>query len=285
MLRRLDFGDPVDELPALRIDVVADRIDHHLAMREPAGPNHARPRKKRRPRRHAAPHVDAGIARLVFVRMQLPAHDRVQAIAANDDVGTLRRKLRARPRIDEVDGHAITILAKTDALPSLADSIRVETVQARVEQDIVEVAAVNGELRRGIACQPAQRFAVDELTEAIIENRLPGHDGQPRQIAFESQFAQHLARVRQDIDACAQWRELRSRLEHAGPNARAMQRQRERQPPYPGTDDDDFHASPPCRCGAPCADRNCRMHRPARARRWAAAILTLSAFPRRRHEG
>ena len=39
---RGDFGHPVDELMAVGIDVVANRIDHHFAVRVPACAGHAR---------------------------------------------------------------------------------------------------------------------------------------------------------------------------------------------------------------------------------------------------
>ena len=37
----LDLGDPVDELAAFGVDVVADRVDYHFAGGEPSGPHHA----------------------------------------------------------------------------------------------------------------------------------------------------------------------------------------------------------------------------------------------------
>src|SRR5438105_3298683 len=67
--RRLDLGHPVDELGSRAVDVVADRVDHHFAGGEPTGAHHAGSREKGRPARHAAPHVDAGIAWRPFIRI------------------------------------------------------------------------------------------------------------------------------------------------------------------------------------------------------------------------
>ena len=65
----------------------ADRVDHHLADREPAGADHRRAAQERRVRRDAAPHVDARPARRPFAGIELPAHDRMDAVAGDGDPG------------------------------------------------------------------------------------------------------------------------------------------------------------------------------------------------------
>src|SRR5206468_1611232 len=92
MLRCLDLGNPVDELQPGGVDVVANRVDHHLAVGEPAGADHAGAVQYRRPPRDAAPHVDAGVPRRTFLRMQLPADNGMQSVAGDDDGPTLWRQ-------------------------------------------------------------------------------------------------------------------------------------------------------------------------------------------------
>src|SRR5271169_2000870 len=80
--RRFDFGNPVDGLQPVAVRGT-DWIDHHLAVRQPSRPREARARQNRLPPRDAAPHVDAGIARLAFVRKKLLADNRVDAVASD----------------------------------------------------------------------------------------------------------------------------------------------------------------------------------------------------------
>ena len=177
VLRRFDFRDPVDELPPCGVDVVADRVDHHLAVGKPAGAHHAGARQERLPGRHAAPHVDARVARLAFMRMQLLADDRMQPVAADHHVGALRRTRIACPRIDEMDGDPAAALRETRALPAHVDAVGAQPTRARFEQHPLQVAAMQRELRRRVTGAPPERLAVDELSEAVVENRLPGLDG------------------------------------------------------------------------------------------------------------
>ena len=66
------------------VDVVADRIDHHLADASASRPRTMRrAAQERRVQRHAAPHVDARPARRALVRMELAANRRVDAVAGD----------------------------------------------------------------------------------------------------------------------------------------------------------------------------------------------------------
>src|SRR5580692_111018 len=77
-----DLGDPVDELQAVMARL-ADRVDHHLAMRQPTRACQTCARQDRLPPRDAAPHVDAGIARFALIGEKLLADDRVDAVAGD----------------------------------------------------------------------------------------------------------------------------------------------------------------------------------------------------------
>ena len=106
---RFDFGDPVDELQAVRVRGT-DRIDHHLAMRQPAGAHHAGARQHRPPARHAAPHVDAGIARLAFVGKELLANRRIDAVAGDRHTAAHGRTVSASRTVGERHGYAGLVL-------------------------------------------------------------------------------------------------------------------------------------------------------------------------------
>src|SRR5262249_2753471 len=115
VIRRLDFGDPVDELQAVRARG-ADRIDHHLSVRQPTGAPHARARQDRLPARRAAPHVDAGITRLAFVGIELLAHRRIDAVAGDGDATARGDAVPAARAVAESHGHAALVLRNTKTM-------------------------------------------------------------------------------------------------------------------------------------------------------------------------
>src|SRR3984957_7603930 len=136
---RLDFGDPVDELQAVTAGLT-DRIDHHLAMRQPAGARHACARQDRFPPCDAAPHVDAGITRLAFVEKKLLADYRIDAVAGNrratayalaDGIARADRKM---------EGDAVVVLLHADTMMVSENAIRAGAALERFEQHHLQVA-------------------------------------------------------------------------------------------------------------------------------------------------
>ena len=90
----LDLADPVDELVAGVVDVVADRIDDQRAMPRPDTRDAAAGEERLHPCR-AAPQVDAAEHRCAFVRIELQAHRGMDAVAGHQDIAALRRQCRA----------------------------------------------------------------------------------------------------------------------------------------------------------------------------------------------
>src|SRR5882762_3450202 len=74
---RADLGGPVDELAALRIELLPARIDDDLADVEPPALNEALAAEIRLPARDAAPHVDARVYGRSLIRVELLAHGRM----------------------------------------------------------------------------------------------------------------------------------------------------------------------------------------------------------------
>ena len=132
IVRRFDFGDPVDELQPVRVHG-ADRIDHHLAMRQPAGAHHAGARQHRPPARHAAPHVDAGIARLALVRKKLLADRGIDAVAGDRHTAAHGGTVSASRTVGKRHGDAGLVLFDTEAMPAgeqpVAAGARDESIQ------------------------------------------------------------------------------------------------------------------------------------------------------------
>ena len=71
------------------------------------------------------------------------------------------------------------------------------------QQDTLQVAAVDRELRMLVAGEPAGRLGVDELAEAVEEGGFAGGDADGCQPCLDAEPGQDLRRVRQDVDADA----------------------------------------------------------------------------------
>src|SRR5262249_8193968 len=128
MIRRLDLCHPVDELQAVRAGG-ADRIDHHLPMRQPTGAHHARGRQHRLKAPYPAPDVNAGVARLALVGKELLADDGMDAIARDRDAATHGEAVSAAGSVGERNGDAVFVLLDTEAM-TVGDNAIVTGAQA-----------------------------------------------------------------------------------------------------------------------------------------------------------
>src|SRR6185436_630566 len=121
----------------------------------------ARARQNRLPAGHPAPHVDAGVVRLAFVRVELLADDRMDAVARD-------RVVALDPiALPELQCYAGFVLLEPQAMPAEMQPVRAEADFHRLEQDRLQVTAVNRELRRAVARAAAERLSIDELAEAV----------------------------------------------------------------------------------------------------------------------
>ena len=69
----------------------------------------------------------------------------------------------------EAEGDAFRVLLGGEEAAAEQDAPLAQPLPRRAEQDGVQVAAVDGELRVGVAGGAAERLAVDELAEAVEE--------------------------------------------------------------------------------------------------------------------
>src|SRR5262245_9579663 len=175
VLWRLDIAYPIHKLPALGVDIVSDWIDQKLGWMMPADPDHAGARKEGSPPSHSAPHVDSGIFRRALVRQKLFAQNIVNAFSADDHAAALSPQgfaidiLEMRNRIE-------TVMFDPGAAPSRHDFVRAGTLEERIEENHLQVAAMDRELRHVIAGETTGRLTINELAEAVIEAIFPrGH--------------------------------------------------------------------------------------------------------------
>src|SRR5215831_280215 len=129
----------------------------------------------------------------------------------------------------------------TEWMPSQPTRIAARCVGSASPETLARkcaVAASQGQLRPAISCGAPQRLAVNELAEAIEENRLTGLDGDALELRRQAKTKELPGPVRQDIDAHAERPELGGRLEHPRRNAGLLERQRQRQAANAAADDD-----------------------------------------------
>jgi len=108
-------------------------------------------------------------------------------------------------------------------VPAEVNALRADPRLHRVEQERLQVGAVDRELRPGVAGAAPQRFLIYELAEAVEKDTLGGLDRDARERRLEAELAEDLGSVRQQVDADTDRLDLRRRLEDAARNAAPMQ--------------------------------------------------------------
>src|SRR5204862_6491107 len=99
-----------------------------------------------------------------------------------------------------------------------------------VEQDHLQIAAMDRELRMLVAGGAAERLLVDQLAKTVEEGGVRRCDRGPGQIRLEPERGELLRCMRQQIDADADRLDRQGGLENTAGNFGLMQRERERQP-------------------------------------------------------
>ena len=236
--RSLDFSDPVDELQPVGAGG-ADRIDHHLAVRHPSRTHHAGARQHRLPAGDAAPHVDAGITRLALVRKKLLADSGVDAVAGDRGPAAHGAAVRSRWPVGKMHADARCVLLDADAM-MVGDEPVIPGAGAKgLEQGHLQIAAMDRELRLGIARRAAQRLLIDQLAEAVEKGRVAGLDRHPRQRRLEPERREFPGGMRKQIDANPDRPDLGGGFEDPAGKRGGMQREAECQAADAAANDDD----------------------------------------------
>ena len=100
--------------------------------------------------------------------------------------------------------------------------VAAQPLQRGVEQHLVQVGAMDRELRPVVAGIAAARLLVDELAVAAVEGELARLDGRRRQRVLQAKLAELAHAMRQEVDADAQRLDLGRCLEHAARDAGLM---------------------------------------------------------------
>ena len=118
-------------------------------------------------------------------------------------------------------------------------------VAHRLQQHAMQLAAMDGELRRVEAGVGAAQFAPHHLAEAVGVDQLARADAGAVQFRQQAECGQFLDRVRQRVDADAEFAQFAHLLEHGASDAGLMQRQRRRQAADPAAHDQHMHRITP----------------------------------------
>ena len=112
-----------------------------------------------------------------------------------------------------------------------------------VEQDLVQVGAMDREVRPLVPGRQAPRLAVDQLAVAGEERIVLRLAGDRRERVLQAERAQLLDRMRAEIDADPERADLGRGLEHPDPagGSRGVDGERQRQPADAAADNDDVH--------------------------------------------
>src|SRR5581483_5839490 len=121
--------------------------------------------------------------------------------------------------VTEVRRRARLILLDAAAFPAGTDRLRAEPRAHRLQQHELQIAAMDRELRPVITGVTARRLPINELAEAVEENRLARRYRRLGESRFEAELPEHLGRVRQHVDADTNRLDLGRGLIHARGNA------------------------------------------------------------------
>jgi hypothetical protein len=127
------------------------------------------------------------------------------------------------------------------------DGLRPEPLPDLAQQDFMQPAARDRNLRPAVTGGPAARLGPDQLAVLVVERKLLRKDAGLGQRVAQAERGQLAHRIRLQIDAVAERGERRHRIIDAASDADLVQAERQRQSGYAAADDDDLHSVKPQR--------------------------------------
>src|SRR5262249_39020253 len=151
----------------------------------------------------AAPEHGAVPARRPFVRVQQVAHERMDAVGADEDVA-VRGGAMCAATIEEIGAHARFVLTKRPQTMPAEDTRFTEPRAHRLIDQGLQPATMDGELRHLVAGVEAAQLAPDLLPEAIGVEQFVGADADRIEPLEQPELGELLDRVRKRVDADAE---------------------------------------------------------------------------------
>src|SRR5262249_50783833 len=190
----------------------------------------------------AAPQHRSVPARGALTRIERVAHQRMNAVGADQHVAARGRPMRTMA-VEEVGAHAAFVLAKMSQAMAGVDARLAELGAHRLVDDRLQPAAMDGELRHLVAGIGAAQLAPDLLPEAVGVEQLVGSDPHGVETIEQPELAQFLDRMGQRVDPDAEFTNGVRLLVDLAVDAAGMQHERGGQTADAAADYDDLHRS------------------------------------------
>src|ERR1043166_6807248 len=152
----------------------------------------------------AAPQHYAVPARRPLVGIEPLAHQRVDAVGADQHVAARGRPVRAAA-VEEISRDARLVLTERAETVAGADAPFAQPRARRLIDHPLQPAAVNRELRHLVAGVEPARLAPDLLAEAVGVEQLVGADAHRVEPLEQAELRELLDGVRQRVDADAEF--------------------------------------------------------------------------------
>ena len=168
----------------------------------------------------------------------------MDAVGADQNIAA-RGVAMAAAAIEEIGGDAAIVLRER-AEPAIQMDARFTQAGARrLVDDVLQPAAMDGELRNVVAGIEAARLAPDLLAEAIGIDELVGADRDRVEPVEQAEIGKLFDRMRERIDADAKLADRVRLLENLAIDPARMQHQPGHQAADAAACDDDFHDATP----------------------------------------
>src|SRR3984957_9373348 len=209
-----------------------------------AGDDHRTARQKHRPVARAAPQHQAVPARRSFVRKQSLAHPRMNAVCADQNIAAYGLAVAARA-IEEVRGDAALVLAEGSEPAAGVNRVRSQSLLDGAVNHALQPAAMDRELRHVMAGVDTADVAPDFLAMAIEIIEHISADRDVVELLQQTKAGEFADRMRQRIDADAEFADRIRLLEQFAPDAAGPQHQPRGQAANTATDDNRLHRTTP----------------------------------------
>src|SRR3546814_645325 len=162
-------------------------------------------------------------------RSEAPAQGRVDAVGADEQGARNLAARRFALLVDKGSDDVAALLAPVRQVPAGVDSVGADALAHRLQQQHLQLAAVDRELWPAVAGGLAARFRPDELAALGVVGELGRAHAEAVELPQQAELVELAHRMRQQVDADAERLQRRRGLEDLDRPARLVQRERDRQ--------------------------------------------------------
>ena len=138
-----------------------------------------------------------------FARVEVPAHGGMDAVGADQEIA-FRLARRLPGRIDEVRDDLVAALLEARELMAGGERARTEALADGAEQNLLQLAARDRDLRPQVAGSLAARLGPDQLAVPVVEGELGGEDAGGGELVAEPERRELAHRVGLQVDPVAE---------------------------------------------------------------------------------